>query len=77
MVVVHRRRCAVAERLAHIVRGISQQFEAVPRGVAAGVLMVHLVAYRPDGEMKSHHSFCKQSIAGPQQIDAVACLGFG
>ena len=66
MLVTHRRRIAVAEALTHDLRGCSQRVEAVPRGGAEGVSMVRPVAYPPDGVVRA--SFCKQPIAGPQQM---------
>ena len=62
----HRRRNAVAEVLAHDLQGFSQLVEAAPCGGAKGVFMVRAVAYPLDGVVRT--SFCKQPIAGTQQI---------
>ena len=66
MEVAHRRRSAVTEALANNLQGSSQQLEAAPRGGAEGVFMVRPVAYPPDGVIRA--SFCKQPIAGTQQL---------
>ena len=66
MLVAHWRRSAVVEALAHDLQGFSQQVEAAPRGGAEGVFMVRPVAYPPDDVIRT--SFCKQPIAGTQQM---------
>ena len=66
MLAAHRRRSAVAEALAHDLQGFSQQVEATPGGGPEGVFMVLPVAYPPDGVVRA--SFCKQPIAGTQQM---------
>ena len=66
MLAAHRRWSAVAGVLEHDLQGFSQQVEAVLRGCAEGVFMVRPVAYPPDGVIRA--SFCKQPIAGPQQM---------
>ena len=66
MLAAHRRRRAVAEALAHDLHGFFQKLKATPRGGAKGVFMVRAVAYPQDGVVRA--SFCKQPIAGTQQM---------
>ena len=66
MLAAHRRWSAVAGVLERDLQGFSQQVEAAIRGGAEGVFMVRPVAHPPDGVMRA--SFCKQPIAGTQQL---------